>query len=184
EAALDKVRQDKLREVKAGHDGSWVAHPGLVPIAMEVFDANMPSAHQIDNPGNNRNVTAADLLQVPAGTITEQGVRENIRVGILYLESWLRGNGAAALFHKMEDAATAEISRTQLWQWIHQDGKLENGQSIDMDYFEQLLQDEIPKLHAYSPLENKLEEAVQLFAKLVRQPAYEEFLTIPAYGMI
>ncbi|MFT6743314.1 MAG: malate synthase, partial [Paraglaciecola sp.] len=121
--AMDKVRNDKLTEVKNGHDGTWVAHPALVQVAMDVFNENMPTPNQIHVKREDVQVTAADLTQAPTGTITEAGLRQNINVGILYIESWLRGNGAAAIYHLMEDAATAEISRTQVWQWIHNDAK-------------------------------------------------------------
>ncbi len=119
EAALDKVKQDKLREVKAGHDGTWVAHPGLVGIAKDIFDQYMPTPNQINVKREDVHVTAADLLKVPEGDITEKGLRHNVDVGIQYLESWLRGSGCVPIYNLMEDAATAEISRTQVWQWAH-----------------------------------------------------------------
>ena len=126
EAAIEKVRQDKLREVADGHDGTWVAHPGQVPVAMQVFDQHMPTANQLHRRRDDVQVTAADLLQVPDGPITEAGLRININVGLLYLESWLRGNGCVPIHNLMEDAATAEICRTQIWQWIrHPRGVLE-----------------------------------------------------------
>ena len=118
EAALEKVRNDKLAEVKKGHDGTWVAHPALVPIAKAIFDEHMPSANQIDNLRSDVSVSAEDLLEAPKGTRTEAALRHNIRVGIQYIEAWLRGNGCVPLYHLMEDAATAEISRTQIWQWV------------------------------------------------------------------
>src|SRR5258708_15631667 len=120
EAALEKVRADKLREVKAGHDGTWVAHPGLVPIAKDIFDAHMPGPNQLGvTRGDPAEVTREDLLQVPEGARTEAGLRHNIRVGIQYIESWLRGNGCVPLYHLMEDGATAEISRAQVCQWLY-----------------------------------------------------------------
>ena len=118
EAALAKVRADKLREVTAGHDGTWVAHPGLVPIAMEIFNAGMPQPNQIATAMPTAEITAKDLLTVPEGPVTEKGLRQNLNVGILYLEAWLRGNGCVPLYNLMEDAATSEISRTQVWQWL------------------------------------------------------------------
>lgn len=184
EIALEKVRQDKLREVTMGHDGTWVAHPGLVPIAMEVFDANMPAAHQIDRKRPEINTTATDLLAIPTGTITEAGLRENITVGILYMESWLRGNGAAALFHKMEDAATAEISRTQIWQWIQHAAHLDDGRTIDYPLYQALLQDEYPNMAALVPTDNRLAQAIALFDDLIHAGEYQDFLTLSAYQMI
>jgi malate synthase len=128
EAALAKVRADKERESRDGHDGTWVAHPGLVPLATEVFDANMPTPNQIHRTLDDLVVTSDDLLAVPAGTITEHGLRLNIDVGIQYLEAWLGGNGCVPIYDLMEDAATSEISRTQVWQWIrHPGGVLDDG---------------------------------------------------------
>ena len=184
EAALEKVRQDKLREAQIGHDGSWVAHPGLVPVAMEVFDNYLKGPNQIYRKREEVAIDAEALLAIPNGTITEAGIRENIRVGILYLESWLRGKGAAALFHKMEDAATAEISRTQLWQWLQQTATLEDGRSFTTDLYQQLLKDELEQLKQWVPTENRLSEAIQLFDQLVTDTHYEDFLTIPAYQLI
>lgn len=183
-SALEKVRQDKLREVLAGHDGSWVAHPGLVPLALEVFAEHMPQANQIDRLPTGSPIDAASLLAVPQGTITEEGVRENIRVGILYLESWLRGNGAAALFYKMEDAATAEISRTQLWQWIRHGAQMENGQEVNYPLYQQLLQEELPGMVAILPMANRLDTALKLFDQLVKEENYTDFLTLPAYELL
>lgn len=184
EAALETVRQDKLREVKLGHDGSWVAHPALVPVAMEVFDEYLKGPNQIYRRKEGVDIAAEDLLAIPAGTITEDGVRENMRVGILYMESWLRGKGAAALFHKMEDAATAEISRTQLWQWLQQTVELEDGRKLNAALYDQLWQDELSQIHQWVPDQNRLAEATQLFDQLVKQNEYEDFLTLPAYDMI
>ncbi len=131
--ALEQVRADKIREVQDGHDGTWVAHPGLVPVAMEVFDQYMPQPNQVDNKRHDFATAGIHLISLPQGTITEQGLRLNINVGILYIESWLRGNGAAAIYNLMEDAATAEISRTQVWQWLHSKARLEDGRTIDQD---------------------------------------------------
>ena len=132
------MKNDKLREVKNGHDGTWVAHPALVEVALNVFDEFMPQANQIDNKREDVVTTAEALLELPKGTVTEHGIRENINVGILYIESWLAGRGAAALYNLMEDAATAEISRTQVWQWLHQQIKLEDGSrySLSVTYLE------------------------------------------------
>jgi len=188
ETALDKVRADKLREVKDGHDGTWVAHPGLVPVAMAIFDEHMPDKNQIPNKREDVQVTAADLLAVPGGTITEQGVRTNINVGILYIESWLRGNGAAALYHLMEDAATAEISRTQLWQWLQSQATLDDGRTLTSGLYEQLKAEELQKIRELVGDEafqkGRFEDAIALFDRLVLQDEFVEFLTLPAYELI
>ncbi len=187
-AALEKVRQDKLREVQDGHDGTWVAHPDLVPIAMEIFDQNMPTPNQIHRKRADVQVTAADLLSVPSGSITEAGLRLNINVGVLYLESWLRGNGAAAIYHLMEDAATAEISRTQVWQWIHNQAVMEDGRTITYELYRSLLTEELDKIKDYVGTQaftnGKFVEAVALFDRLVKDADYVEFLTLPAYDII
>ena len=130
EQALAKVRADKQREADDGHDGTWVAHPGLVEIAKQEFDAVMKTPNQIDRLRDDVQVTARDLLEAPLGTITEAGLRLNIRVGVQYLESWLRGQGCVPLYNLMEDAATAEISRTQVWQWLHNAVQLDDGRTI------------------------------------------------------
>ncbi len=186
--AMDKVRNDKLTEVKNGHDGTWVAHPALVKVAMDVFNEHMPTPHQIHVKRADIQVTAADLTKAPIGTITEAGLRKNINVGILYIESWLRGNGAAAIYHLMEDAATAEISRTQVWQWIHNDAKLEDGRAITYDLYRQLLPEELDKMKAYVGEERfdngKFSEATLLFDRLVKDKEFVEFLTLPAYELI
>lgn len=186
--ALTKVLQDKLTEVKNGHDGTWVAHPDLVPIAMEVFDEHMPTPNQIHITRDDVTVTASDLIQVPVGTITEAGLRKNINVGILYLESWLRGNGAAAIYHLMEDAATAEISRTQVWQWIHNRAELDDGKPVTYDLYRELLPDELDKIRVYVGDENyhngKFTEATMLFGRLVKDEEFIDFLTLPAYELI
>lgn len=187
-AAVEKVRQDKIREAKAGHDGTWVAHPGLVKVAMDVFDEHMPQANQLDKMREDVNVSAADLIEVPEGTITEAGVRQNINVGILYIESWLQGQGAAAIYNLMEDAATAEISRTQVWQWLKDGAKLDDGRTIDLALYESLLPEELEKIKAYVGEERykngRFDEAVKLFDKLVKEQDFAEFLTLPAYEFI
>lgn len=134
-AAMDRVRKDKLREVTAGHDGTWVAHPGLVPIAMEIFDQHMPGANQVSRaPDSGMPVTAANLLEVPHGRITNEGFVRNVEISLIYLESWLRGLGCVPIFSLMEDAATAEISRAQLWQWNRYGIKTDDGVLIDTEY--------------------------------------------------
>src|SRR5690606_13093581 len=135
EAALAKVRADKLREVRDGHDGTWVAHPGLVPIARDIFDAHMKTPNQIANKRDDVSVSAADLLRVPEGTHTLAGLRQNVDVGIQYLASWLNGVGCVPLHNLMEDAATAEISRTQVWQWLKYAVTLDSGEKLTRDLF-------------------------------------------------
>src|SRR5256885_4632435 len=144
--AIEKVRQDKLREVKAGHDGTWVAHPGLVPVAKEVFDTHMPLANQIAVKREDVKIGQRDLLKVPAGEITEQGLRLNVDVGIQYLESWLRGNGAVPIYNLMEDAATAEISRAQVWQWLRHGARLSDGRHVTRELVTQTIGEEMNKL--------------------------------------
>ena len=188
EKAINKVKADKLLEVKNGHDGTWVAHPGLVKVAMDIFDEYMPTPNQIDNKREDVNISAANLIEVPEGTITEEGVRKNINVGILYVESWLRGVGAAAIYNLMEDAATAEISRTQLWQWIKAGAKLEDGRTVTYDLYKSLLPSELEKIKAYVGEEKynkgKFDTAITLFDRLVKEDDFIEFLTLPAYELI
>ncbi len=186
--AIEKVSADKLREVREGHDGTWVAHPGLVPVALDVFDRHMPEANQISNKRTDIKVAAADLIEPPKGNITEAGLRLNINVGILYIESWLRGNGAAALYHLMEDAATAEISRTQVWQWIKAGAPLEDGRKITYELYQTILPEELEKIKAYVGPEQfangRFEAATALFDQLVKESEFIEFLTLPAYEVI
>lgn len=186
--SIDKVRNDKIQEVQNGHDGTWVAHPGLVQTAMDVFDEHMPEANQIANKREDVNVGAADLLKVPQGSITEAGLRTNINVGILYIESWLRGNGAAAIHNLMEDAATAEISRTQVWQWLRAGSKLTDGRAVSAELYDQLFveeRDAIKELvgdEVYAS--GRYAEAAELFDKLVKDEDFIDFLTLPAYDLI
>jgi len=188
EEALEKVKADKLREVKDGHDGTWVAHPGLVALAKSVFDEHMKTPNQLNNKREDFLCTEKELLSAPEGTITEKGLRHNINVGILYLESWLRGNGAAAIYNLMEDAATAEICRTQVWQWIHNNAKLDDGRTITHDLYEDLRDDEIEEIRqtvgsaAYQ--DGHYVQAICIFNKLVVQDKWEEFLTLSAYDHI
>jgi malate synthase len=185
EAALEKVRQDKLREVTDGCDGTWVAHPALVPVAKAVFDQHMPQPNQYGRQRPDVNVSAADLLDFqPEKPITEAGLRNNISVGIQYLGAWLAGNGCVPVFNLMEDAATAEISRSQIWQWIRSPkGVLEDGRKVTVSLFRDLLQDELRKVKA-AGAEGKLDEAAALFDKLTADDTYVEFLTLPAYQQI
>ncbi len=173
---LDFVRKDKRREVVDGHDGTWVAHPGLVALAFEEFDSAMPDANQIHKLRKDVKVTAHELLALPEGTISEKGLRQNITVAVQYLAAWLRGNGCVALYNLMEDAATAEISRTQVWQWVHHPGaKLEDGREITLDLFQKLLAEELTKL------DGDYQEAAQLFSEMIAAKELYEFLTEKAY---
>jgi malate synthase len=184
-AAFDKVIADKRREVAAGHDGTWVAHPGLVETAREVFDAQMPSANQIDRALEDVAAGRADLLAVPEGPITEAGLRQNVNVGILYLEAWLRGSGCVPLYNLMEDAATAEISRTQVWQWIRHGARLEDGCRVTADLYREIRNDELRSIEKRMGRERwlagRFELAAALFDRLIEAPELSDFLTIPAY---
>ncbi|HKQ47130.1 MAG TPA: malate synthase A [Phycisphaerae bacterium] len=186
EAALAKVRADKEREAGDGHDGTWVAHPGLVPIAMQVFNAKMPTANQIARLREDVNVTAVDLLAVPCGEITEAGLRTNVNVGVQYLEAWLGGNGCVPLYNLMEDAATAEISRTQIWQWIHHaGGTLTDGRRVTAELFRKVMEEELAKIRAAlgaSRFDNGcFKRAAELFDRLSTADELADFLTLPAY---
>jgi malate synthase len=188
EAAFAKVRADKQREASNGHDGTWVAHPDLVAVAMEVFDRLMPGPNQLGVTGDNYNVTRGDLLKVHDGERTEAGLRENIRVGVQYIEAWLRGRGAVPLYNLMEDAATAEISRAQVWQWMHMKAKLADGRVVTPDLFRETLADEMDKVRAavgeQAFVGGRFAEAIHLFAEMSLSPKFEEFLTTPAYELI
>ena len=188
DAAFTKVKADKEREATNGHDGTWVAHPDLVPVATEVFDRIMPSPNQLDKLRLDVQTTQADLLQLHKGTRTEAGLRENIRVGVQYIEAWLRGRGAVPLYNLMEDAATAEISRTQVWQWLKHGALLENGQVVTRQFVQILIDDEMAKLAEVlgkdtltSPTFSK---AIKLFTELSMADKCSDFLTVPAYEMI
>jgi malate synthase len=186
EEALERVRADKRREATDGHDGTWVAHPGLVPIAMEEFDAVMKGPHQIDRKREDVHVTAADLLAVPSGTITEGGVRNNISVSLQYLESWLRGIGCVPIFNLMEDAATVEIARSQLWQWLHHPkGILADGRKFTADLYHQFQAEELQKLkQALGEQEfaqRKFDTAAKILDQIILNDQFVEFLTLPAY---
>jgi malate synthase len=185
EAALEKVRQDKLREVTDGCDGTWVAHPALVPVAREVFDKHMPQPNQYGRQRPDVNVSARDLLDFkPEKPITEAGLRNNISVGIQYLGAWLAGNGCVPVFNLMEDAATAEISRSQIWQWIRSPkGVLDDGRKVTVELFRVLLKEELAKVKR-EMTGGRYDEAARLFDRLTADDRYEEFLTLPAYHLI
>jgi len=184
EAALSKVRADKAREVREGHDGTWVAHPGLVPIAKAIFDAGMPGPNQINRLRDDV-VTPAMLVDPPSGTRTEAGLRHNIRVGIQYLEAWLRGLGCVPIYNLMEDAATAEICRTQIWQWIHHRATLEDGRLVDRALVTQLTGEELTRIRSEVGDarfdKGRFTDARALFDRVALADTLEEFLTIPAY---
>jgi malate synthase len=185
EAAIEKVRLDKLREVTDGCDGTWVAHPGLVPVAKQVFDEHMPQPNQYTRQRPDVNVAAKQLLDFqPERPITEAGLRNNISVGIQYLGAWLAGNGCVPVYNLMEDAATAEISRSQIWQWIRSPkGVLEDGRKVSAGLFKKLLAEELTKVKA-AGAEGKLDEAARLFERITTDDKYVEFLTLPAYELI
>jgi malate synthase len=184
--ALNKVRADKTREATDGHDGTWVAHPGLVSIAMEEFNKAMPGPNQIDRLREDVHVTTADLLKLPAGTITEVGMRTNINVGIQYMANWLSGLGCVPLYHLMEDAATAEISRAQLWQWVnHPDAALDDGREITLELFRSMLKEEMEKIEKEvgEPTFRQINyaQAASLFDRIIAADSLAEFLTLAAY---
>jgi malate synthase len=180
EQALEKVHQDKLREVRAGHDGTWVAHPGLVPVAKEVFDQYMPQANQISIARRHCTITAQDLLTVPAGEITEQGLRWNIDVGLQYVHSWLQGQGCVPIYNLMEDAATAEICRAQVWQWVRHGAKLQDGREVNR----KLVIDMVVKQKERLPSSQRLDLASQVLEKLMTGQDFPEFLSLACYDFL
>jgi malate synthase len=188
EQALEKVRQDKLREVRAGHDGTWVAHPGLVPVAKQVFDEYMKEPNQIAVKRDDVHVAASDLLAVPDGDITEQGLRLNIDVGIQYLEAWLRGSGCVPIYNLMEDAATAEICRAQVWQWVRHGAKLSDGRTVTASLVLDTTKQQLEKLRGELGAERfdhgKFSTAAQLFNQMMTAAEFPEFLTLKAYDDI
>jgi malate synthase len=188
ETALEKVRQDKLREVRAGHDGTWVAHPGLVPIAKLIFDEHMKTPNQISRPLPDVHIKAEDLLKVPEGEITEAGLRWNIDVGLQYLAAWLKSNGCVPIYNLMEDAATCEICRAQVWQWVKHGAKLNDGRVVTMDLVRQAIGEELGKLRAklgdaqFDAMGFKT--AGELYEGMMTSPEVPEFLTLVAYEHI
>jgi malate synthase len=186
--AMNQVRADKEREAGDGHDGTWVAHPGLVTLAKGVFDKHMPTPNQIHRKLEDVEVRPSDLLQVPKAEITEAGLRQNVAVSIGYLESWLRGVGCVPLFNLMEDAATAEISRTQLWQWVHHNSTLSEGRRIDLNMCLAIISKEMQKMRQ-SMGDQQFEsgqyrEAAKLLRSMIESPRLVEFLTLPAYALL
>jgi len=184
-AAMARVRDDKLREARAGHDGTWIAHPGLAGIAREAFDSIAPGPNQVDVSRSEVKVSAADLLCVPSGEITEAGLRGCIRVGVQYIEAWLRGSGCVPLYNLMEDAATAEICRAQLWQWIRHGARTNDGQPVNSERFDRLLTAELDRIHReVGPARlatGVFPTAARLFAEMIKKDSFDEFLTLPAY---
>lgn len=187
-AAFAKVRADKEREAGAGHDGTWVAHPDLVPVAMEVFNRLMPTANQLSRLREEVAYGQKDMLEIHDGTRTEEGLRHNIRVGVQYIEAWLRGRGAVPIYNLMEDAATAEISRAQIWQQLNFEATLDNGQKVTVDLFNKWLGEEMDvvkgELGAEAYASGRFPEAIDLFTKLSTAKTFEAFLTVPAYDLI
>jgi malate synthase len=185
ESAMAKVIADKRREVTSGHDGTWVAHPGLVPLARQIFDAAMPGPNQIHVQSTAIDVRPADLLAVPDGPRTDAGLRWDLRVGILYLEAWLRGTGCVPLYNLMEDAATAEISRAQVWQWLHHRVRLADGREVTPALVREALASEMASVRSecgpFGFEGRKFGEAVGLFERLLFSGSFEDFLTVPAY---
>ncbi|MGB5081766.1 MAG: malate synthase A [Burkholderiales bacterium] len=187
-AAMDKVRADKTREALAGHDGTWVAHPGLAPIAMEAFNAVMSGPNQLQVMRGDVQVRAADLMRIPDGAITEAGLRQNIRVAVQYIEAWLRGSGCVPLYDLMEDAATAEICRAQLWQWIRHEARMDNGATVTAERFDRLLGAELERVQHEVGIagvrSGVFPAAASLFSSMVKNDSFDEFLTLPAYEFL
>jgi len=189
DAAIAKVRADKEREAGDGHDGTWVAHPGLVPVAMEIFDRLMPTPNQLHRKLDDVHVSAADLLQIPDGTVTEAGLRNNVNVSIQYMASWLGGNGCVPIHNLMEDAATAEIARAQVWQWIrHPKGVLDDGRKVTVELFRQITREELARLRSElgdaAFASGNFERAAGLLDGITTAANFETFLTLPAYRAI
>jgi len=187
EAALAKVYADKVREASDGHDGTWVAHPGLVAAALDAFGKHMKGPNQLDR-FHDVKITAADLLAPLHGPITEGGVRWNLHVGVRYLEAWLGGSGAEPIHNLMEDLATSEISRSQLWQWLRYGAKLDDGRPITADMYDALLVDELRKIRAEYGDERydsgHFKDATELFMRMSKSEQFDEFLSLPAYELL
>jgi malate synthase len=178
DAAMAGVRADKLREVRAGHDGTWVAHPALAAIASDVFNQYMPTPNQMHVRREDVNITANDLLNMNvAGKITEEGIRKNLDIGLSYMEAWIRGVGCVPINFLMEDAATAEVSRSQLWQWTRHQVPTAEGKKVTKDYALKLLREQTQKLSEKAPKGNKFGLAAKYFESQVTGEDYAEFLT-------
>jgi malate synthase len=185
EQALEKVRRDKIREVHAGHDGTWVAHPGLVSVAKEIFDKYMPEANQISSSRKSaRTVQAQDLLAAPKGDITEKGLRWNIDVGLQYLHSWLQGSGCVPIYNLMEDAATAEICRAQVWQWVRHGAHLKDGRPVTEDMVREIIHQRAAELGSNNNNDEKLRQAADLLEELTTSQEFAEFLTLASYDLL
>jgi malate synthase len=186
EQALEKVRRDKLREVHAGHDGTWVAHPGLVPVAKEIFDKYMPEPNQISShkKSTGRTVQAQDLIEVPKGDITEKGLRWNIDVGLQYLHSWLRGSGCVPIYNLMEDAATAEICRAQVWQWVRHCANLKDGGPVTEELVKEIIRQRAAELASNNNNDEQLRQAARLLEELTTGQEFAEFLTLASYDLL
>lgn len=187
--AMNRVRSDKIRELENGHDGTWVAHPGLVRLALEIFDAGLGGRHnQLNVLREDVHITADMLLQHPTGAITEEGLRRNVDIGIRYLAAWLQGTGCVPLYDIMEDAATTEISRCQLWQWLHHGAMLSDGRQVTGKLIEDCFEDAREKMltgvDPYDPAGYVLRQAIALFEKMATAPVLDDFLTIPAYDVL
>ena len=180
ELAMQRVREDKQREARDGHDGTWVAHPALVPVARDIFDSAFEGPNQWHVKREDLSIGPDELLQHPTGPCTETGLRHNIRVGVQYLQAWLSGNGCVPLYHLMEDAATAEISRAQIWQWIHHRASLDDGTTVTPELVQRVMAEELAALRS-ADVNNRLNEAAELFQQLVMEPSCAEFLTTGAY---
>ena len=183
--ALERVREDKEREAGDGFDGTWIAHPDLAPVALEVFDRVLGERpHQKDRLREDVSVSATELLEtgISGGAITEDGVRLNVSVALQYLDAWLNGNGAAAINNLMEDAATAEISRAQLWQWIRHGSTLTDGRTMTSDLYREVRDEELAKLGGVET--RRLADAVEILDALVINDEFEEFLTLRAYAYL
>ncbi len=188
EAAMARVRADKLREARAGHDGTWIAHPGLAAVALEAFATVMTGPNQLQVSRDDVVVTAADLLRVPDGPITDEGLRHNIRVGLQYLEAWLGGQGCVPLYHLMEDAATAEICRAQIWQWLRHGARTGDGRPVTIERFNTALQEELQVISGEVGADRfkagHFDTAAEMFATMIRGSDFDEFLTLPAYARL
>ncbi|MEM6676172.1 MAG: malate synthase A, partial [Planctomycetota bacterium] len=183
-AALAKVRADKKREAEAGHDGTWVAHPGLIAIAREEMDAILSGPNQLDRPIEGEAPSAEDLVEAPVGTLTIEGLRANLDVALRYVESWLRGQGCVAIHGLMEDAATAEISRAQVWQWRRHGAVLEDGRRVTDALVREEMARALDAVDASPKSDSRFDEAAALLEDLLLGQTFTTFLTLPAYDRV